>query len=199
MWSSFHPIPGCYGRTDIIVISISRVSVLTRDKNCWIHYSSEQNISKTLISLARLRRVKYERFWLLSGRREIEAEIRGALATLTRRALNGVHVPPTKMFRRLTASVTETIVKPRIAAVVGHKSILKTTPLCSDQYVYIRFSRCKILRTSAYTIAEKAIQFRHLDHNPDRDQKLTSSSMSPTSINTQHFIHIHARIFEQSC
>ena len=30
----------------------------------------------------------------------------------------------------------------------------------------------------AYTIAEKAIQFRHLDYNPDRAQKLISSSMS---------------------
>ena len=50
--------------------------------------SREQNVSKTLISLARLLRVKYGRFWLLSGRREIEAEIRelpentGDLATL---------------------------------------------------------------------------------------------------------------------
>ena len=38
--------------------------------------SSEQNVSKTLISLARLRRVKYGKFWLVSGRREIGAEIR---------------------------------------------------------------------------------------------------------------------------
>ena len=78
-------------RPDKIAISISRVSVLTRDKNniiveCTI--SSEQSVSKTLISLARLRRVKYGRFWLLSGRREIGAEIRelpentGDLATL---------------------------------------------------------------------------------------------------------------------
>jgi len=50
----------------------------------------EQNVSKTLISLARLCRVKYGRFWLLSGRREIGAEIRelpentGDLATLER-------------------------------------------------------------------------------------------------------------------
>ena len=48
----------------------------------------EQNVSKTLISLARLCRVKYGRFWLLSWRREIGAEIRelpentGDLATL---------------------------------------------------------------------------------------------------------------------
>jgi len=45
MLSRFHPIPGCYGRTDgqtdgqtdgrtkRIAISISRVSMLTRDKN----------------------------------------------------------------------------------------------------------------------------------------------------------------------
>ena len=48
---------------------------------------------KTLISLARLRRVKYGRFWLLSGRREIGAEIRelpentGDLATLVNREI----------------------------------------------------------------------------------------------------------------
>ena len=30
-----------------------------------------------------------------------------------------------KMFRRLTASVNQTIVKPRVVAVVGHKTILK--------------------------------------------------------------------------
>jgi len=34
----------------------------------------------------------------------------------TRRALGGAHVPPTKVFRRLTASVNETILKPRLAA-----------------------------------------------------------------------------------
>ena len=53
-----------------------------------MHYSSEQNVSKTLISLARLRLVKYGKFCLLSGRREVGAEIRelpentGDLATL---------------------------------------------------------------------------------------------------------------------
>jgi len=31
-------------------------------------------------------------------------------------ALGGANVPPTKVFRRLTASVNETIVKPRVAA-----------------------------------------------------------------------------------
>ena len=34
----------------------------------------------------------------------------------TRRALGGAHVPPTKVFRRLTGSVNKTIVKPRLAA-----------------------------------------------------------------------------------
>ena len=43
----------------------------------------------------------------------------------TRRALGGAHVPPTKVFQRLTASVNETIVKPRVAAAVGRKIILK--------------------------------------------------------------------------
>jgi len=43
----------------------------------------------------------------------------------TRRALGGAHVPPTKVFQRLTASVNETIVKPRVAAAVGRKTILK--------------------------------------------------------------------------
>jgi len=34
----------------------------------------------------------------------------------TRRALGGAHVPPTKVFQRLTGSVNKTIVKPRVAA-----------------------------------------------------------------------------------
>ena len=40
------------------------------------------------------------------------------------------------------------------------------------------YSRHKIPRTTAYTIAEKAIWFRHPDYNPDGAQKLISSSMS---------------------
>ena len=40
------------------------------------------------------------------------------------------------------------------------------------------FSRHKIQRSSAYTISEKAIRFRHADYDPDRAQKLISSSMS---------------------
>ena len=82
------------------------------------------------------------------------------------------------MFRRLTESVNKTIVKTRVVAAVGRKTIFKTTPRCSDQYVYVGFSQSKILHSMAITIAEKAIQFRHPDYNPDRDQKLISSSTS---------------------
>ena len=49
---------------------------------------------------------------------------------------------------------------------------------CSGQYVYVGFSRRKILQTSAYMIAEKTIRFRHLDYNPDQARKLISSSTS---------------------
>jgi len=42
----------------------------------------------------------------------------------TRRVLGGAHVPPTKVFRRLTASVNETIVKTHRCS-EGHTTILK--------------------------------------------------------------------------
>jgi len=51
-------------------------------------------------------------------------------------------------------------------------------PRCIDQYVYVGFSQRKIPRSMAYTIAEEAVRFRHPDYNPDRAQKLISSSMS---------------------
>ena len=40
-------------------------------------------------------------------------------------ALGGAHLPPTKVFQWLTASVNKTIVKPCVAAAVGGKTILK--------------------------------------------------------------------------
>jgi len=40
-------------------------------------------------------------------------------ALTTGRAIDGAHVPSTKVFRRLIASVNETIVKPRLAAVTN--------------------------------------------------------------------------------
>ena len=79
-------------------------------------------------------------------------------ALQTRKALGRTHVPPTKVCEFL---------KPRLVAVAAGR-----------QYVYMGFSRRKIPPSSAYTISEKAIRFRHLDHNPDRAQKLISSSMS---------------------
>jgi len=63
-------------------------------------------------------------------------------------------------------SVIKTILKPRLAAAA------------SRQYVYVRFSRRKIPRSSACTISEKAFRFRHPNYNPDRAQKLISSPMS---------------------
>ena len=63
-------------------------------------------------------------------------------------------------------SVNKTILKPRLAAAAGR------------QYVYVWFSRRKIPHSSAYTISEKAIRFRHPDYNLDWAQKLISSSMS---------------------
>jgi len=83
----------------------------------------------------------------------------------TRRALGRAHcsLPPTKVS---DGSVNKTILKPRLAASAGR------------QYVYVGFSRRKIPRSSAYTISEKVIRFRHPDYNPDRTQKLISSSMS---------------------
>ena len=67
--------------------------------------------------------------------------------------------------RCFDGSVNKPIVKPRPAAAAGR------------QYLYVRFSRRKIPPSSAYTISEKAIRFRHPDYNPDRAQKLISSSM----------------------
>ena len=82
-----------------------------------------------------------------------------------RRSLVRVHVPPTKVFRRLIGSV--------------NKTMLKSTPRCSGQqaYVYVGFSRRKISRSSAERISEKVIRLRHPDYNPDRAQKVISSSM----------------------
>ena len=62
--------------------------------------------------------------------------------------------------------VNKTILKPRVAAAAGR------------QYVYVGFSRRKIVRSSAHTILDKAIRFQHPDYYPDWAQKLISSSMS---------------------
>ena len=100
------------------------------------------------------------------------AQIRlfSAIQGETRRALSRAHVPPTKVFRRF--AVNKTVLKPWFAAVMG------------SPYVYVGFfRRNKFLRCSAYTILEKAICFRHPDYNPDRAQKLISSSRHLSTCN----------------
>ena len=100
----------------------------------------------------------------------------------TRSALGRAHVPPTKVFRRLT--VNKAILKARIAAATG------------SQYIYVGFSkRNKILCSSTYTISEKAMRFWH---RTIMRIKLKSESVVhvPTSVDTQHFMQINARVFE---
>ena len=80
----------------------------------------------------------------------------------------------------------KTILKPRLALAARR------------QYVYVGFPDVKMVKfcvaahlagslgkaakqvqsSVAYTISEKAIRFRHPDYDPDRAQKLVSSSMS---------------------
>jgi len=76
------------------------------------------------------------------------------VASLTRRALGGAHVPPTKVFRRLTASVNETIVKPRVTAAVGRKTILKPRLAAATYTNTSDFPRCKIPHSMAYYSGE---------------------------------------------
>ena len=87
-----------------------------------------------------------------------------AITITTRSALGRAHVPPTTVFRRL--AVNKTILKPRVAAATGAHT-------CTWD-----FSDVTKFRVAAHTILEKAIRFRHPDYNPDRAQKLISSSMS---------------------
>ena len=56
-------------------------------------------------------------------------------------------LPPTKLFRRL----------------VVNKNILKRLAAATNTY-NVGFPRRKIPRTTAYTLAEKAIRFRHPDY-----------------------------------
>ena len=83
---------------------------------------------------------------------------------VTRRALGRAHVPPTKVFQRLAVNKT----------ILNHTSLQRLAPnTCTWDFPdVIKF------RVAAHTISEKAIRFRHLDYNPDRAQKLISSSMS---------------------
>ena len=67
----------------------------------------------------------------------------------TRRAFGGAHVPPTKVFRRLTASLNETIVKPRVAAAVGRiKPYLSRVSILTRDIDIANLSVCLSVRPS---------------------------------------------------
>ena len=58
-------------------------------------------------------------------------------------------------------------------------SLLRWAANNHAQYLYVGFSRRnKIPRVAVHTTSEKVIRFRHPNYDPDRAQKLTSSSMS---------------------
>jgi len=84
----------------------------------------------------------------------------------TRRAFGGAHEPPTKLFPRL--AVNKTVLKPRDA------SLQRRAP---NTYAW-DFPDVIKFRVAAHTISQKTIRFRHPDYNPDRAQRLISSSMS---------------------
>jgi len=111
----------------------------------------------------------------------------------TKRALGRAHLPPTKV----DGSVNKTILKPRL-------------PLAARrQYVYVGFSRRKNPRIAAQLAGSlgKDAKFCSLydiaESNPVPGSGLWSGSGSkvnqfvhvPTSVDTQHFIQIHARVF----
>jgi len=80
----------------------------------------------------------------------------------TRRALGRAHLPPTTVFWRL---------KTTRRCCDGRPKPVRNTCTWDFPYV-IKF------RVAVHMISEKAIRFRHPDYDPDRAQKLTSSSMS---------------------
>ena len=97
--------------------------------------------------------------------------IKNVLIVETRRALGRADLPPTKVFRRLTASVNETIVKPRVAAAVSRKTILEPRLAAATNTYTSDFPDVKFRVAWLIRIAEKAIRFRHPDYNPDRAQR----------------------------
>ena len=60
----------------------------------------------------------------------------------------------------------------------GRKTILKPRLTAAANTYTSDFLDVKFRLAANYTIAEKAIRFRHLDYNLDRAQKLISLSMS---------------------
>jgi len=83
----------------------------------------------------------------------------------TRTALSRAHLPPTTVFRRLTTTRH---------CCGGRRIIMLNT--CRPYVGFYR--RNKIPRVAVHTISEKVIRFRHPDYDPDRAQKLISSSTS---------------------
>ena len=77
-------------------------------------------------------------------------------------SIGGAHAPPPKLFSWL--AVNETI--------LNHASLQRRAPNTWDFPDVIKF------RVAAHMISEKAIRLWHPDYNPDRAQKLISSSMS---------------------
>ena len=101
------------------------------------------------------------------------------------RALSRAHLPPTKVFPRL--AVNKTLLKPRLAAATG------------GQYVYVGFSRRnKIPRyrlERLYDIGESSPVLTSGLWSGS-DSKVNQFVYVPTSVDTQHFIQIHARVSE---
>ena len=89
--------------------------------------------------------------------------IRRRIRIITRSALGRAHLPPTTVFRRL---------KPRVAA-----STDPNTNTCMGFSRRNKISRCCV---AVHTVWEKGIRFRfrYPDYDPDRAQKLISSSVS---------------------
>ena len=80
----------------------------------------------------------------------------------TRSALGRAHLPPTTVFRRL---------KTTRRFCDGRRITMPNT--CTWN-----FPDVMKFRVAVHAILEKAIRFRHPDYDPDRAQKLISSSMS---------------------
>jgi len=63
--------------------------------------------------------------------------------------------------------------------VQNHASLLRRAANNHAQYLFIGFfRRNQIPRVAVHTISEKVIRFRHPDYDPDRAEKLISSSVS---------------------
>ena len=92
----------------------------------------------------------------------------GELVEPTKKTRRALGIERMYLRQRCFDGSVNKILKSRVAAAAGRRYV----------GLYVGFSRRKIPRSSAYTISEKAIRFRHPDYNPDRAQKLISSFMS---------------------